>query len=115
MFRVSRIYNPPSPDDGERILVDRLWPRGISKSQAALDGWMKDLAPSTELRRWFAHDPEKWQEFRARYWAELAKLPQLVDALREKGQQGTVTLLYAARDEEHNEAVALREYLEFPH
>ncbi len=112
MFRVTRIYQPPSPDDGERILVDRLWPRGLSKARAALDGWMKEIAPSTELRHWFAHDPAKWQEFRTRYWMELARQPQLVNMLREKGRHGTVTLLYAAHDTEHNEAVALRDYLE---
>lgn len=112
MFRVKRIYLPPSQDDGARILVDRLWPRGLSKARTALDGWMKEIAPSTELRRWFAHDPAKWQAFQARYRAELAQNPQLVNALREKGRHGTVTLLYAAHDTEHNEAVALREYLE---
>ncbi|OPZ86694.1 MAG: hypothetical protein BWY76_00829 [bacterium ADurb.Bin429] len=112
MFRVKRIYLPPLPDDGERILVDRLWPRGLSKSRAALDGWMKEIAPSTELRRWFAHDPAKWPAFQVRYRAELAQHPELVHALQEKGRHGTVTLLYAARDTEHNEAVVLREYLE---
>lgn len=107
-----RIYQPPSPDDGERILVDRLWPRGMSKARAALDGWMKEIAPSAELRKWFAHDPVKWQEFRTRYWAELALHPELVNTLLEKGRLGTVTLLYAAHDMEHNEAVALRDYLD---
>ncbi len=112
MFQVKRIYQPPSPDDGERILVDRLWPRGVSKERAALDAWMKEIAPSTALRRWFAHDPAKWQEFRIRYWEELAHHASLVNTLLEKGRQGTVTLLYGAREEEYNEAIALRAYLE---
>lgn len=112
MFRISikRIYEPPTPGDGRRILVDRLWPRGVSKAKARLDGWMKDVAPSAELRRWFDHRPERWPEFRRRYVDELGSNPG-VQALREMAAAQPVTLLYAARDTAHNEAVVLADYL----
>jgi uncharacterized protein YeaO (DUF488 family) len=111
MFKLKRVYEPPSPDDGARILVDRLWPRGLTKEKAALDLWMKEISPSTELRKWFDHDPDKWAGFQARYREELKARPELVDELRQKARQGTVTLLYAARNEAQNEAVALKAFL----
>lgn len=112
MTRVSikRVYEPPSPDDGQRILVDRLWPRGVSKAKARLDGWMKEVAPSDELRRWFGHKPERWAEFRRRYMKELKGNPGL-QTLRDLAAEGPVTLLYGARDTDHNEAVVLAEQL----
>ena len=108
---LKRAYEPPSPEDGQRILVDRLWPRGVRKADAAIDRWLKDVAPSTELRRWFGHDPSRWDEFRRRYRAELAHNGELVNELREAARKGPLTLVYAARDEEHNEAVVLRDLL----
>ncbi len=110
-FRVKRIYAPPAPEDGARVLVDRLWPRGISKAHAALGLWARDVAPSTGLRRWFNHDPALWAEFRRRYRAELRANDAALAPLRTLARQGPVTLLYAARDEDHNEAVVLRDYL----
>jgi len=107
---IKRIYEPPSPADGRRILVDRLWPRGVSKARAELDAWMKDVGPTTELRRWFDHQPERWSEFRRRYTDELKSNPAF-SALREMAAAGPVTLLYAARDAAHNEAVVLAERL----
>jgi uncharacterized protein YeaO (DUF488 family) len=112
MIRLKRAYEPPSRSDGERILVERLWPRGLTKARAALDLWMKDVAPSPELRKWFGHDPAKWEQFERRYWKELQGRKETVDLLRHKARQGTVTLVYAARDEEHNGAVALKCVLE---
>lgn len=112
MFRVKRIYEAASPSDGYRVLVDRLWPRGVSREAARIDEWQKEVAPSTELRRWFAHEPERWDEFRRRYAAELEDKGELLDGLRARARRGTVTLLYGARDEEHNQAVALLELLE---
>ncbi len=112
MFKLKRAYEEPLPDDGERVLVERLWPRGISKERAKLDLWLKEVAPSPALRQWFGHDPAKWEEFRRRYWAELDDNPLPVVSLRQKGNGRPVTLVYSARDEEHNAAVALREYLE---
>ena len=112
MIRVKRAYEPPSGDDGERVLVDRLWPRGISKERAGIDLWLKEAGPSTELRRWFGHDPSRWEEFRRRYWAELSEKPDLMRILKEKAGQGVITLVYGARDELHNNAVALKIFLE---
>ncbi|MEP9372804.1 DUF488 domain-containing protein [Mesorhizobium sp. KR1-2] len=109
--RLKRAYEAPSAEDGTRILVDRLWPRGIRKADAAIDDWMKDVAPSTELRKWFGHDPEKWEEFQRRYRAELAVHGQELDRLRELAEDGVVTLVYSAHDEAHNDAVVLREAL----
>jgi uncharacterized protein YeaO (DUF488 family) len=107
---VTRVYEPPSPADGRRILVDRLWPRGVSKARAQLDAWMKDVAPSDELRRWFDHRPERWTEFQRRYTDELKANPELA-ALRDMATAGPVTLLYAARNTANNEAVVLAELL----
>ena len=110
-IQLKRVYAPPAPDDGVRVLVDRLWPRGLSKSAAAVDHWLKELAPSTELRRWFAHDPARWEEFRHRYKAELAQVPDRLDELRALARGHRVTLLFAAKDEAHNDAVVLRDVL----
>jgi uncharacterized protein YeaO (DUF488 family) len=107
---IKRIYEPPSPGDGRRILVDRLWPRGVSKASAHLDAWLKEVAPSSELRRWFDHRPERWPAFRQRYIGELKSNPSL-STLREMAAGAPVTLLYAARDQAHNEAVVLAELL----
>lgn len=108
--RLKRAYAPPADGDGLRILVDRLWPRGLAKDKAALDGWMKDVAPSTDLRKWFGHDPARWQEFRQRYHAELKDQPAL-EQLRDLVARQTVTLIYSARDPDHNQAVVLRDLL----
>lgn len=110
-IRLKRVFGPAAAADGERILVDRLWPRGMRKEAAALDGWMKELAPSTELRRWFGHDPARWEGFRERYEAELAQHRDLLDELRRRARKHRVTLLFAARDEAHNEAVVLKDVL----
>jgi uncharacterized protein YeaO (DUF488 family) len=112
VIHLKRAYESPSPDDGYRILVERLWPRGLKKADAALDLWLKDIAPSPELRRWFSHDPARWEEFCRRYWAELAARPDAVKLLREKLRQGRVTLVYGSKDEAHNAAVALKQFLE---
>ncbi|MGB2930797.1 MAG: DUF488 domain-containing protein [Methyloceanibacter sp.] len=106
--KLKRVYEAPAADDGARILVDRLWPRGVSKERAAIDRWMKDIAPSTELRQWFGHDPARWQEFRCRYAQEVRQHRELLDQLRSLARQGPITLVYSARDEEPNDAVALR-------
>ena len=108
---MKRAYEAPARADGKRILVDRLWPRGLAKSKAGIDLWLKDVAPSTELRRWFGHDPRKWPEFRKRYRAELKNNPALSE-LRAFARQGNVTLVYAARDRLHNEAVVLKQTLD---
>jgi uncharacterized protein YeaO (DUF488 family) len=113
MIRIKRIYEQPAEEDGFRILVDRLWPRGIKKETAKIDLWLKEVAPSGELRKWFSHDPEKWEEFRKKYAAELdAKQPLLKEIRQMEKEKGTVTLLYSARDVEHNNAVALKAVLE---
>jgi uncharacterized protein YeaO (DUF488 family) len=112
MIQLKRAYDKPSRQDGLRILVERLWPRGVSKQQAAVDLWLKDLAPSTELRKWFNHDPAKWDEFRKRYRAELKQKGDLLALLRHRTTEGPVTFVYAAHDEQHNSAVVLKEYLE---
>ena len=111
-IRIKRVYEPPARNDGKRILVDRLWPRGLSREAAALDLWLKDIAPSTQLRKWFGHRPERWAEFRRRYWEELDANPGVWKPIRDASRRGPVTLLYSARDTEHNSAVALRDYLE---
>ncbi|MBL8600180.1 MAG: DUF488 domain-containing protein [Devosia sp.] len=108
---IKRVYLPPDKDDGQRVLVDRLWPRGVSKREAAIDVWLKDVAPSAALRKWFGHDPQRWEEFRRRYLAELADNTDAVDQLRELAKTGRVTLLYGALDEEHNQARVLLELL----
>lgn len=109
--RLKRAYERPAADDGTRILVDRLWPRGLSRSEVAIDRWMKEIAPSTELRRWFGHDPQKWPEFRRRYRDELRQHKALLDEIRSLAKTSTVTLVFSAHDEEHNDAVVLREVL----
>lgn len=108
---LKRVYDPPAPADGRRILVDRLWPRGLRRDKARIDLWLKEIAPSDELRRWFGHTAEKWPEFRERYAAELDARPQVVAELRAAVGAGAATLVFAARDPEHNNAVALRDYL----
>jgi uncharacterized protein YeaO (DUF488 family) len=110
-IRLKRAYEPASSDDGTRILVDRLWPRGVRKAEAGIDRWVRELAPSTELRRWFGHEPARWQEFQRRYRAELSRQPGLLDEIRALARNGRVTLVYAARDEAHNDAVVLRDVL----
>lgn len=112
MIQCKRAYDEVSPDDGTRVLVDRLWPRGVSKEEAALDAWHKKVAPSDELRKWFDHDPDKWDEFCQRYHEELDEKEEVVDTLQEEAEEGTLTLVYAAKDREHNNAVALKSYLE---
>ena len=107
MLRLKRAYEPRASADGRRILVDRLWPRGVSKARLAIDAWMKDLAPTAELRRWFAHDPAKWITFRRRYERELKAHPELIDLLAKHALAGRVTLIFGARDESHNDAVVL--------
>jgi uncharacterized protein YeaO (DUF488 family) len=111
-LNLKRVYEAPSPRDGLRVLVERLWPRGLSRERAAVDLWLKDVAPSPELRKWFGHDPARWQEFRTRYWAELRDKKDAIKLLKQKRKEGAVTLVYAARDEEHNGALALRQFLE---
>ena len=112
IYRVKRVYAPASRDDGQRVLVDRLWPRGVKKADLAHDLWLKEIAPSNELRKWFAHDPARWAAFRQRYAAELDANPQAVARLRSLAQAGPVTLLFSAKDEARNQAVALKLYLE---
>ena len=109
--RLKRAYEPPAADDGVRILVDRLWPRGVSKKSAALDHWMKDIAPSTRLRKWFGHDPDRWEEFCNRYAHEVSQHPDLLDRLRSLARQGSITLVYSAHDEVHNDAVELKDLI----
>jgi uncharacterized protein YeaO (DUF488 family) len=109
--RLKRAYDPPAAEDGVRILVDRLWPRGLRKADAAIDHWLKEAAPSTELRRWFGHEPSRWNEFRRRYRAELSGKPAVVEELKQIARKGPVTLIFAARDEARNEAVVLRDLL----
>src|SRR4051812_23096464 len=108
---LKRAYEAAAPEDGTRILVDRLWPRGVSKTNAALDEWMKDIAPSNELRKWFGHDPSRWEEFRSRYAEEVRQKPELLDRLRSLARRAPVTLMYSAHDEVHNDAVVLRELI----
>ena len=109
--RLKRAYDPPAGSDGTRVLVDRLWPRGVRKAEAALDGWAKELAPTAGLRKWFGHDPARWREFERRYIAELARHAEQVEQLRAVARKGPLTLVYGARDEEHNDAVVLRKVL----
>jgi len=110
MIKIKRIYETPSDGDGFRVLVDRLWPRGISKEKAKIDLWLKDIAPSDQLRKWFAHDPAKWEDFKRRYFKELDKKKVLVNK-NLKQFKGGITLLYAAKDDKHNNAQALKEYI----
>jgi uncharacterized protein YeaO (DUF488 family) len=111
-IKIKRAYEATSDQDGTRILVDRLWPRGISKEKAKVAFWPKELAPSTELRRWYGHDPEKWSEFKSRYFAELEGNPELVNELIAHVRKGTVTFVFSSKEQKLNNAVALKEYLE---
>jgi len=110
-IRLKRVYDAPAKSDGRRILVERLWPRGLAKAKAKVDHWARDSAPSKELRQWFGHDPERWDEFRRRYFAELDANPEAVRALREQIARGPCTFVYASREERLNNSVALAEYL----
>jgi uncharacterized protein YeaO (DUF488 family) len=109
--KLKRAYEPPSSSDGTRILLDRLWPRGVTKADAKIDEWMKDIAPSTALRKWFGHDPARWPEFQDRYEAEVRQHPEQLDRLRTLAREGTLTLVFSAHDEVHNDAVVLREMI----
>lgn len=112
MISIKRAYDPPTPQDGVRILVDRVWPRGLTKESLELHSWLKDVAPSTALRKWFAHDPKKWAEFQRKYFAELEANKEALEPIRDSvKKQNVVTLIYSARDSEHNNALALKEYL----
>jgi uncharacterized protein YeaO (DUF488 family) len=111
-LHIKRVYAEPSQDDGKRILVDRLWPRGLTKEKAKVDLWLKEVAPSNDLRKWFSHDPKKWPEFKRRYAEELKTQTEPLAQLRQEASHGTVTLLYGARDEQHNEAVVLLNLLQ---
>ena len=110
-IRIKRAYEEPDGEDGTRILVDRLWPRGLTKEKARIDLWLKDVAPSTELRKWFAHDPGKWAEFQSRYHEELKRNKEQFQLLRQEAAKGTVTLVYGTKDQRHNEAVILQRLL----
>jgi uncharacterized protein YeaO (DUF488 family) len=111
---IKRVYDPPAPSDGYRVLIDRLWPRGITRERAHLDEWARELAPSSELRRWFGHDPARFEEFRRRYDAELAAHGEKLRELRSRARTGTLTLVYSARDTRHNDAVVIAELLRRP-
>jgi uncharacterized protein YeaO (DUF488 family) len=112
MIQLKRAYEEPSKGDGERILVERLWPRGLTKEKASIDLWLKDVAPTPELRKWFGHDPSRWKQFEQRYWKELKSHEEAVDLLRSKAKKHRITFIYAARDEEHNGALALKQFIE---
>jgi len=111
MVKIKRIYDPVSSDDGKRILIDRLWPRGIKKEKAKIDEWLRDVAPSDDLRKWFSHDPVKYEEFKKRYVKELEKKSELLERIKKEAKKETVTLLFSAKDTEHNNATALKEIL----
>jgi uncharacterized protein YeaO (DUF488 family) len=111
VIKLKRAYDRASRDDGERYLVERLWPRGVKKTELPLDGWLKEVAPSPELRKWFGHDPDKWPRFRQRYFTELKAHEQSLEPLRKAARRGPVTLVFSSHDTEHNAAVALRDYL----
>ena len=112
MIRLKRAYEPAASDDGKRFLVDRVWPRGVTKDELQIDEWLRDVAPSTELRKWFGHDPTRWNEFQRRYRQELAPHQDALAPLLEAARRGNVTLVYGARDEQHNQAVALKHVLD---
>jgi uncharacterized protein YeaO (DUF488 family) len=112
VIKIKRAYDEASQDDGYRVLVERLWPRGVTKARADLDLWLKDVAPSTELRKWFHSHPDYWQEFQERYWQELEGKKDDIDLLKRKAEEGTVTFIYSAKDREHNAATELKAYIE---
>ena len=112
MLKLKRAYEPAAPDDGRRFLVERLWPRGVTKRALRLDAWLKELSPTPQLRKWFNHDPKKWSEFQTRYRRELKRNGQALEDLLQSAREGTITLVYAARDSERNSAQVLREYIE---
>ena len=112
MIKLKRVYENPSPKDGLRVLVERLWPRGLTRERVAVDLWLKDVAPSPELRKWFGHDPARWEQFQERYRQELREKKDAVRLLKQKAKEGTVTLVYAARDEKHNGALVLKRVLQ---
>lgn len=112
MITLKRVYDAVSPTDGRRFLVERLWPRGVSKARLRVDAWLKEVAPSTELRKWFSHDPGKWSQFRRRYFRELDSRPEAWEPILSAARRGRVTLVYSSHDTEHNNAVALQEYLQ---
>ena len=110
-IKIKRVYEKPDKTDGFRVLVDRLWPRGLTKEKAAVDLWLKDIAPSTELRKWFNHEPEKWKEFIKKYQIELKENKESVSLLKDYAKKGSVTLIYGARDQEHNEALIIKNFI----
>ena len=112
MIKIKRVYDEPNPEDGYRILVDRLWPRGLSKDRAKIDLWLKDIAPSGALRQWFGHDPKEWAQFKRRYYEELKDKKELVKLIGNKGRKGVLTLLFGAKEETYNNAASLKEYIE---
>jgi len=111
-IQLKRVYEPPEKRDGVRLLVERLWPRGLTKEKAKIDEWFKDIAPSQDLRQWYSHDLKKWEEFRRRYLDELRRNPEAVDRLRARVKEGLVTFVFAAKDEQHNSALVLKEFME---
>ncbi len=111
MIKIKRIYEPASPDDGKRIYIDRLWPRGMKKEEVKIDEWLKEISPSDSLRKWFGHDPSKYKEFKRRYRKELEKHSEILERIRKEGKKETVTLLFSAKDVEHNNATVMRELL----
>jgi uncharacterized protein YeaO (DUF488 family) len=111
MIKIKRIYEPASPDDGKRIYIDRLWPRGMKKEEMKIDEWLKEISPSDTLRKWFGHDPSKYIEFKKRYTNELEKHSEILEKIKKEGKRKTVTLLFSAKDEEHNNATVTREVL----
>ena len=113
MIKIERVYEPSSHDDGKRILIDRLWPRGLKKEDARIDEWLKEVAPSSELRKWFDHDPDKWAEFKKRFFTELHGKQDMVEGIIRAARKGTVTLLFGSKEERFNNAVALQEYIEY--
>ena len=113
MIKIKRVYEPSSHDDGKRILIDRLWPRGLKKEDARIDEWLKEVAPSSELRKWFDHDPDKWAEFKKRFFTELHGKQDMVEGIIRADRKGTVTLLFGSKEERFNNAVALQEYIEY--
>jgi uncharacterized protein YeaO (DUF488 family) len=112
MLKIKRVYDPPSPNDGKRILIDRLWPRGLKKEDAKVDVWIKEVAPSTQLRMWYGHDPKKWVEFKRRFFSELHRRQDLVEGIVNASRKGTVTLLFGSKEERFNNAVAFKEFVE---